>query len=112
MSSVARAASLDRARGQKAQGTWWTPPGSPCATEGKGVDVATLGSQAASRLSARFPLAPERSPRSAAAGNRMDCERPGSAESPPTASRKGRGSLGSSNEPLKRTLAGRLLRRK
>lgn len=49
MSSVARAASLDRARGQRAQGTRWTPPGSPCATEGKGVDVATLGGQAASR---------------------------------------------------------------
>lgn len=76
---------------------------------GKGVDVATLGSQAASRLSARFTGsrgALERSGRKPDGLWRRVCE------SPPTASRKGKGSLGSSNEPLKRTLAGRLLRRK
>ena len=51
--------------------------------------------QAASRLSARFPPAPERRPGSAAAGNQRD------RECPRTASRKGRGSLGSGSEPLK-----------
>lgn len=106
MSSVARAASLDRARGQRVPGMWWTPPRSPCATEGKGVDVLRLGGQAASRLSARFPLAPERRPGSAAAGNwrNRECLR--------TASRKRRRSPGSGSEPLERTLARHLLRRK